>query len=397
MKGIKMKIDILKKAERFDVNIDSFDYLNNNISLYVLYAPIIGNIAVQIYEYLIIVYKIKIEANFCKTSIKQLINRFNLDLEQFAKNLSLLESTGLIKTYQTGDENNPKLIFVVQKILNFNDFMTKNELKNALKNSLTPNEFNELRYIFNKHLSNVVDISEDKNWLNNNLSNPISSNDNNLFINWKEVQNSILLLGYKVNFLDSDKEIILNFYLNSTITLSGLINLIVPTLSKIKNSDYHKFNVQKFIDNTKSPIQTSINFNKVINRNADIFTFNADIKKFTSIVNDYKSFTCENYLHSLTKQSISLDERKTLSQIKDKFALTDSAINVLIDYSMYKNVGHFHSNYVYKIANTVNNANILELDEIIKYLQHIDNKIKPNIHSIKSSPDTSTNDEDIWN
>lgn len=390
-----MKVDILKKAERFDVNINSFDHLNDNVSLYMLYEPIVGNLAIQIYQYLVVIYRIKVEANFCKTNLVDLIDHFGLDLEQFCEKMNLLEATGLIKTYWAGDENNQKLTFVVQKMLNFNDFMASNTLKNALEKSLSPSKFNELRYIFNKHFAKAVDISESKNYLNTFVHN-LPNNTSNIYVNWHEIKNNLLFLGYKVNFLEDDKNIILNFYLNSTITISGLMDLIVSSLDKPKNNDCYKFNSNKFTTNINSPIQTSINFNKTISRNVDIFSFNADVKKFASIVNDYKSFSCENYLNSLTKEDISLDVRKTLSKIKDNFDLTDAAINVLIDYSMYKNVGHFRSNYVYKIANTISNANILEPNEIIKYLQCIDNKTKPNIYSIKNDKITDSNNEDVW-
>ncbi|MBR2651595.1 hypothetical protein IKD48_02220, partial [bacterium] len=91
-----MKVDILKKAERFDVNINSFDHLNDNVSLYMLYEPIVGNLAIQIYQYLVVIYRIKVEANFCKTNLVDLIDHFGLDLEQFCEKMNLLEATGLI-------------------------------------------------------------------------------------------------------------------------------------------------------------------------------------------------------------------------------------------------------------------------------------------------------------
>ncbi|MBR2857894.1 hypothetical protein IKE96_01635 [bacterium] len=67
-------------------------------------------------------------------------------------------------------------------MLNFNDFMASNTLKNALEKSLSPSKFNELRYIFNKHFAKAVDISESKNYLNTFVHN-LPNNTANIYVN----------------------------------------------------------------------------------------------------------------------------------------------------------------------------------------------------------------------
>lgn len=387
-----MTKDFLLKTEKFNLYIDFFDHLNVT-ALYELYLPIIESRAIMLYEYLYNLKKITNHAHIIRNNIYQLTQVLNLTLDDLMQCCSSLEAVGLLKTY-INYEQLDYLTFVLVQPLGYEQFMCCTKLVEILKQKLSVKQFQELRYIFNQQVvdNNWTNVSESIDYFaNKSLDESVKQT-----IDFKVLEQDILVkYNKKVIFDNVSKNEIIKVYTNSKMTLQELVvminNALVCTTDNFCVVNNAKFSLDSTDDN-KYLIPHKIN------RSYKIFNLHEQLGNYQSVINDYQTINPENYILQLTHQDISLDMKKTLSNLKYKFDLKDECINVLIDYCLLKNFGRLEPNYIYKIANTIHSANLITLSSVIKYLQYIHNNIKPNVASIfqdNLDHNISTHD-DIW-
>lgn len=387
-----MTKDFLLKTEKFNLYIDFFDHLNVT-ALYELYLPIVEPQAIMLYEYLYNLKKITNHAHITRNNIYQLTQVLNLTLDNLTQYCCSLEAVGLLKTY-INREQPDYLTFVLVQPLDYEQFMCCTKLVETLKQKLSAKQFHELRYIFNQQLvdSNWINISESIDYFTNqSLDESIQPTiDFNVL-----TQDILVKYNKKVIFDNVSKNEIIKVYTNNKMTLQELVvminNALVCTTDNFCVVNSAKFSLDSAIDN-KDLVPHKIN------RSYKIFNLHEQLENYPSVINDYQTINPENYILQLTHQDISLDMKKTLSNLKYKFSLKDECINVLIDYCLLKNFGRLEPNYIYKIANTIHSANLTTLSSVIKYLQYIHNNIKPNVASIfqDNLDHNISNHDDIW-
>ena len=395
-----MTRDILLKFERFTIVGNSFDYLST-IYLHELYLPIIGVNSVLLYENMYNIGKIESFSSIQDNSIDNLMFRLNFSIDTLEESLNYLESVGLVQSYIESSSTDPKIIFVLKSLLNYDDFMANETLKSLLENKLGPANFNLLNYKFNSHLlnANLNNVSRDISWL-------INKKDNlkiNELLDFSAIQQRILFLtSKKVIFSDADKRSISNYYNSELISQDELINILISSLKEDDSNTFINFKIFKYeIEQFTNTVDQSIN----IVRNPKIFTLNQSLGELTEVINSYKSSNSENYILFVTKNYLSSEMRRIIDLLRKKFHFTDEIINLLVDYCLYKNIGRLEHNYIYKIAQTLNNINIgNDLSKTITYLQYVSNNVKPTYDSLmknksmfaKKTTNSELNIDDIW-
>lgn len=395
-----MTRDILLKFERFTIIANSFDYLSS-IYLHELYLPIIGVNSVLLYENLFNSGKIESVSSIQNNSIDNLMFRLNFSIDTLEESLNYLESVGLVQSYIESSSTEPKIIFVLKSLLNYDDFMANETLKSLLENRLGPANFNLLNYKFNSHLlnPNLNNVSQDISWIINRKEN-LRINE---LLDFSAIQQRILFLtSKKVILSDADKRIISNYYNSELISQEELINILVSSLKEDGQNIFINFKIFKHeIEQFTNVVDQSVN----IVRNPKIFALNQSLEKLTDVINSYKSINSENYILFVTKNYLSSEMRRIIDLLRKKFHFTDEIINLLVDYCLYKNVGRLEHNYIYKIAQTINNINMSnDLSKVIIYLQYVSNNVKPTYDSLIDNKSTfvsnTTNNElnidDIW-
>lgn len=105
-----------------------------------------------------------------------------------------------------------------------------------------------------------------------------------------------------------------------------------------------------------------------INRNAKLFYEQLPEKEKSLIFNSYKSLNAEQYYSAIKKAPLTDEEKQTIKQLKEKYALDDSLINLMIDFSLNKTFGHFNRKYLLKMAETANNLNLLNLGNMLAFI-----------------------------
>lgn len=377
-----MTTNVLLKFERFDIYTNSFDHLQLT-SLHELYLPITGIVPIFVYEHLYNLKTIKNSTNINQLLLTDIQNTLSLSLSQLCDSLSTLESVGLIQSYIKGSELGEKLIFVLQMPLNYDDFMSNNTLKTLLKNCIDSQKFLNLKYIFNNYLitNNCQNISESIQYIVNK-QNTIQNLNN---IDFSKVQQKILVkTNKKVVLSENDKVNIEKKYFENNYCIDEIVNIISCHLKKLNDNyflDILAFN--KYFDTESQIEQTNL-----IVRNHKIFNYKNDLSNFKEVIDSYKSFNAENYYFQITKNNLDIDLQKIINKLKTQLSFNDSIINLLIDYCLFKNIGHISSNYIYKIAKTINNIGLTDIHQIIIYLQCVSNNIKPTYDLLNKSTES---------
>ena len=122
-------MSILKNnIDNFDIYMDYGTFINNNF-LYDLYLPIVGNLSIQIYNFLVNEYNSKVNSAIYINTYNKIISKFKISMQELLDALYLLESVALITTYQ--DNSNllkPRMVHYINEPLNYFKFIENNNL-----------------------------------------------------------------------------------------------------------------------------------------------------------------------------------------------------------------------------------------------------------------------------
>ena len=91
-------------------------------------------------------------------------------------------------------------------------------------------------------------------------------------------------------------------------------------------------------------------------------------EELLKIFNSYQSLNSEHYYFAIKKTSLTDEELKIISTLRNIYHLNDSLINLMIDFSLNKTNGNLNSSYLYKMAKTANGANLLDITSLYQYL-----------------------------
>lgn len=370
-------MSILKNnIDNFDIYMDYGTFINNNF-LYDLYLPIVGNLSIQIYNFLVNEYNSKVNSAIYINTYNKIISKFKISMQELLDALYLLESVALITTYQ--DNSNllkPRMVHYINEPLNYFKFIENNNLNLLLKKYISDSEYTSLVYKYNNNTikSSFINVSKDISYLIDTLD------DNNIEFDYINVYS---LVSKKINdnfIIDDISKDKLNYYfLKHNFTYEQLANCVFNSMSFLNNNYEVSYSslvlelsrLESFIRSRDK--KTIIK----INRKFDFFTLNADNDTFRNIIDDYQNTNSENYLISITKQDLDYEMKKTLNELRNKLFLHDSIINCIIDYSLFHNSGRLVPKYILKIGYSMNNLSIDSLNNAIKYLRSVNANIRP--------------------
>ncbi len=397
-------MSILKNnIDNFDIYMDYGTFINNNF-LYDLYLPIVGNLSIQIYNFLVNEYNSKVNSAIYINTYNKIISKFKISMQELLDALYLLESVALITTYQ--DNSNllkPRMVHYINEPLNYFKFIENNNLNLLLKKYISDSEYTSLVYKYNNNTikSSFINVSKDISYLIDTLE------DNNIEFDYINVYS---LVSKKINdnfIIDDIAKDKLNYYfLKHNFTYEQLANCVFNSMSFLNNNYEVSYSSLVLELSRLESFIRSRDKNTIIkiNRKFDFFTLNADNDTFRNIIDDYQNTNSENYLISITKQDLDYEMKKTLNELRNKLFLHDSIINCIIDYSLFHNSGRLVPKYILKIGYSMNNLSIDSLNNAIKYLRSVNANIRPtkalfdnhlNNHINRTTNNDDLND-DIW-
>lgn len=183
------------------------------------------------------------------------------------------------------------------------------------------------------------------------------------------------MFNKKIKISDNCKEVISENYFANLLNENNLYDVIYK--SSICKNDLCDVDLNLLLDS----IELIKNENQIknansLNRNYAIFDMNTSLESCKLIIDDYNKFNTHNYLILLTKSSLSPNVSHMINSIKNNFNLLDAFINVVCDYSIYKNSGRIEPNYIYKLCSTINNLGFDNINSVISYLRCVSQNMK---------------------
>ena len=356
----------------------------NNDLLTDLYKPIIGKEVIELY------------LTFSNEAKKQSIHKTKpLDLENFLINNKIdinkfnlyrnyLEAFNLLTTYLKTSENESNYYFFVNQPLSFSDFIQNPKFRHLLISSIGDFEYERLQYMYStKRIYDAQNVSTTFDAIFGNLDiHKVSKlNFEKLYENIAK-DNSII-----VSIKPESKKIIENYFNSYNLSLYELQHVIVTCLQKNPSGIYepnHDLLKIKF----KDYIEKNINIDKIekndVKRDHSIFTSEPTNELLEAIFIDYEFYNSEQYLHSIFKSNLDIEEIKLINLLRSSFSLPDSLINMMLDFCTYKLKGKINKKYLVKMAKTINALNIKTPHELYNYLMYKEPEKRLNDELIQS-------------
>ncbi len=356
----------------------------NNDLLTDLYKPIIGKEAIDLY------------LTFSNEAKKQSIHKTKpLDLENFLINNKIdinkfnlyrnyLEAFNLLTTYLKTSENESNYYFFVNQPLSFSEFIQNPKFRHLLISSIGDFEYERLQYMYStKRIYDAQNVSTTFDAIFGNLDiHKVSKlNFEKLYENIAK-DNSIV-----VSIKPESKKIIENYFNFYNLSLYELQHVIVTCLQKNPSGIYepnHDLLKIKF----KDYIEKNINIDKIekndLKRDHSIFTSEPSNELLEAIFIDYEFYNSEQYLHSIFKSNLDIEEIRLINLLRSSFSLPDSLINMMLDFCTYKLKGKINKKYLVKMAKTINALNIKTPHELYNYLMYKEPEKRLNDELIQS-------------
>ncbi len=348
--------------------IAKFDFYLNDKILNFIYVPMIGYDAVILYRYLYNEYELNLSMGVCKKSINRIIQSLNWNHKQYFDAKNKLEAIGLISTHLdsvVGDN----IVIQLNQAPTWNEFKQNNRLMSLLKNNIDIVEFDRIRYLFdgNDQLNNYNNISctFDSVFNSDELLKIVSFDFDLLYDTIFKLYSKLVTISLPA------KAMIESYYKTFDLTFKEILNTVIQSFFFDNDGLYVdekilKINFEKIVNTAKV-----MNVNNIvnINRNHKIFTKDISDENFEYVIADYKTINSEQYISSISKAPISLLNKNLVDILRKQYNLPDFIINILIDYSVYKNAGRIEPNYIQKIAMSINRMNITTVEKLIEHLR----------------------------
>lgn len=371
----------------------NFDLNVNFCSLNYLYLPIIGSNAYILYNWLTQEIHLQRALFRIKSSHERIFLSLGFDEETFIKSRNNLEAMNLLISRVMLTENGvDTYIYELVQPLSFEKFIDNYLYKSLLINKITLTEFERLSLV-----------------LKNYPETPQGINVSSTF----EMVYNTPPKHAKV-FDMKTMEDLLAKKLKKKVVITSEVADIVETFFRVYNLSTHEMQKQLldciitvgddsvFIDpenlrekliNFVEKRVKKIKLNSEVHRDVQIFDGTLSKQEEAQIVNDYLNFNCEQYLSIVQKDEINDEQRKLLTYLKQK--LSDSMINIIIDYSVYKTHGRLNENYLKKLAKSINLLNFKTVHDVLHYLQQITIGVKHvDFRPINSYKNSDLSEED---
>lgn len=363
--------------------ICKFDFYLNDKMLNFVYLPLLGADAITLYRFLHTDYVSDTNMGYFSKDTTRILKNLKWNYEKYNDNKNSLEAVGLLNTYLDSFKTN-NIIFSINESMRWEEFKSDHKMITLFKQRVNPLEFDRVKYSFegNDKLLNFYDIScnFDSYFNNLNLNNINTFDFNFLYDSILKMSNKMLVLNDRI------KSLIESYYKTYELSFKEILNIVYQSIFlNEKNIEVDdkllKLNFEKSVKSSES---VNINYVLKINRNHKIFSDTISNESFNYVISDYKTINSEQYLSAISKSPIETLHKNLIKMLRKQYQLPDYLINVLIDYSIYKNAGRIEPMYIQKIAMSIVRLNILQVEDLIDHLKNSNNIIIQNNNTKKT-------------
>ncbi len=374
----------------YTIKQESYFELNNNI-LNLLYLPLIGNTAVQLYNVFASEYRFLSESDFkTEKPHSEILRKLECTWDQFENTRKKLEAIGLLTTFE--HSHNGKRVYKLSSTMSFKQFTQNDELMNLLTNRIGNIEFAKIKLCIQ---------SEGQSAEYNNISKDITflMNDDELKTHYSFnftllTQDLIAATGEKILLTQEVKELIEDYSINKYIEYKYILNDVKSSITS-KNQISIKALEDKLNDRLNEAKEKQNIINCEINRKYEIFSKTENDNEFEQIISDYENHKTENYIMAIIKSDLDFATLNLIDDLRKK-GLKDSVMNVVVDYSLFKNSGRLVPNYIMKLCQSLLINRIMETKGAIEWFKAIVNpslKTKVTPKRIYSKPTKTVKDQ----
>lgn len=373
--------------------VKRYDFSLNYRSLYDLYLPIIGNKGINFYISLLNEADKIIFNNIQFNEINEFLKTNKLSIQDFYSIRLKLEAIGLINTYYDSSQN--KYWYQLNEPLKFDQFINNQKLRHLLIREIGIDNYEKLEYTYNNnhYPRNIVDITVkfDQVFHDEEIKSIYEFNFEQLYANVSLKTHTNIVLD------ELTKKIIESYFKNYNLNLNEIEHVLYQSFLKNQDNQFYvdtdllNLNFKKYVTNTNN-----LNvFKQVsINRNTKMFYENLDKNEIENIFSSYRSLNSEQYYSAIKKTALTNEEKSIISILRKTYALDDSIINLMIDFSLTKTNGKLNRLYLTKMAQTANALNLLELGNLYAYLSK--GKSTSNNHSYQPKYEDDPEVKEMW-
>ena len=305
MNRIINDIDIFKLIQKEHISNEDYQVL------FMLYQPIIGVEAINLYLTLVQEKKLtaRINLDFTHGRLKTLLK---ISTTQLILALQQQEAVKLINTYYYSLKST--YIYELFSPLKANDFFVHSSLNNQLLTQIGKNNYERQKFYF---LKNDIEITEN-------------------YVNISQSENSI----------------------PPTLQLQNTLNNIYSTEKKSYSNPYYSFTNQQ---QPSMKVNLNVAQTKLVAKN--------NVKDINNTLALMQNKSPEEYLITLTNQAPTIKLQQILTTLTNDFHLNNAIINCLLEYVWFKNNKRLEPNYIIKIAKTFQEHNINTIDSALNHLK----------------------------
>ncbi|WP_027119675.1 hypothetical protein [[Mycoplasma] testudinis] len=350
-----------------------FDFSCSQKQLTYIYAPIVGSGAIGFYQWLINEFNVQTTLKGIKSPLSRIFHCLGCTQSEFAEMRSQLEAINLITTHTQITATDKIMHISVNEPLNWKRFNSNQKFKHLLINKIGISEYERISLAFtNRRIPNdTVNISASFEAVfgSENINGIMEFNFQSL--------HELLSADFKqpVVLTENVKIIIETYFKSHNLSVNEIKKCVYQAAYREKNGTFmidENLLLENFQNLTAAAVNLEMNDNIEIYRNPTIFyELIDDQNEINHIFNDYRNFNAERYLASIQKEALDLDQKKTISYLRKSSHLTDSVINLLTDFMIYRTNGKYSVKYLKKLATTVNRLGLTHLDKILNYLRSV--------------------------
>lgn len=346
------------------------DFNPNVFLLSKLYAPFLSKGSFYLYVYMCEELRNFNNTKFFKNTINDILKILDIDENEFNELRNNLEALNLLKTYLDNDE---KIYFELFEPLKINDFLDNQTLKANFEEKLGKKYFDKLVAQY-KGIDSIKDfkdlsVDQEKYFERKNFKKENSFNFEKLFEKISTTTKFHILIS------DEVKKEIEYYYKNCDLSFLEIERCVYDSLIKNKNKFEINLNLIQ-VNLEKLSNKSPLNLNEIIrvNHSNKLFIEKFSISDLNVIFNNYRNLKPEQFLSSLTLDDVSESDMEIISTLKNKYLISESLINIMIDFSIRKTRNELNAKYLYKMAKSFNLENIESLDQAYEFLFNWDKK-----------------------
>ena len=378
----------MERIRRSDTFIVSGDGICSSIDyqvLTLLYQPIIGNTAYNLYLTLMNLMdrQTLISEEYLHADLESLLNKKLVSIEE---DRFKLEAIGLLVTFYVSDS----FTYEIKLPLSARSFVNDGILGQYLISAITKTRFKKIlkvfkikspnkkqKYNISKAFNEVFpaigtkELFNEDGLISNNRQNYVSVSKYDF--NWRLFNESISEEIFDIKNLTEA----IKHKIDSLSYVYNLDELIMKNVLIKSLDEFNQVNIEKLSRNARYEYEVRIE-NKTTKKILDKESTNNNIP--TDPLEFFKTVTPTQLLNELGEGMISLADLRTIERLIDEVGLDPFVVNVLIAYIAKTKDGVLPGfAYFQKVAQTWKRNHINSVELAMEYVKHLENRKKENI------------------